>query len=101
MKKLVMISSAAFALAACDMMLGSSDPAPQVEPLPLFAGYRSDDDLCQRVGENAYTNQFLDDMADLVACPVGYAGMDAFILATGAIPVDQAQGYVLFSIPRG
>jgi hypothetical protein len=52
------------------------------------------------VGEDAYTNQFLDDAADLVGCPVGMENMGVFVTETGAREVATAAGYVLFSVPR-
>jgi len=79
------------ALAACV-------PVSTQEPLPLFGGYRDVADQCQRVGENAFTNQFLDDAADLVGCPVDYEGTGVFVTETGAVLVAVAQGYELYSV---
>ena len=81
--------------------------APAPEPpspspgLPLMGGYRTLGDICQRVGEDAFTNQFLDDSADLVACPETYAALGDFIAITGASEVGLKAGYVLLSVPRG
>lgn len=83
---------------AVTLTLAACAPAP--DALPLFGGYRTAHDPCQRVGENAQTNQFLDDSADLVGCPEYYAGVTDFAVMTGAIRVGQMAGYVLFSVPR-
>ncbi|MEY1556563.1 hypothetical protein AB3Y40_13100 [Yoonia sp. R2331] len=80
-------------LAACAPML-----AP--EPLPLFGdGYRGDGDQCRRVGENAATNPFLDDAADLVGCPEDMENLGIFAIDTGGVEVARLQGYVLYSVP--
>lgn len=82
-------------LAAC------SQPAPPPETsLPLFGGYRSAEDTCQRVGESDVTNTFLDDAADLVGCPLGSAEAGSFAAETRGIPVATLDGYALFSVPR-
>ena len=73
-------------------------PAPTT--LPLFGdGYRAEGDQCRRVGEDAFTNQFLDDSADLVACPDGMENLGVFALDTGGVEVARVPGYVLYSVP--
>ena len=78
---------------------------PPIEPpasttLPLFGdGYRAEGDPCRRVGEDAFTNQFLDDSADLVACPDGMENLGVFALDTGGVEVARVPGYVLYSVP--
>ena len=50
---------------------GGSGPRPPAD-VPLFGGgFRSEGDQCRRAGESAFTNQFLSDSAQLVACPPG------------------------------
>ena len=71
------------------------------DPLPFFGeGYRGPGDDCRRIGENAYTNQFLDDAADFVGCPEAMDGLADFVSETGAVPVGRTQGTVLFSVRR-
>jgi hypothetical protein len=55
--------------------------------------------MCRRAGESAFTNQFLSDAADLVACP---PGTDArlFEFETGGREVARLDGWILFTIPR-
>lgn len=84
------------ALAAC---MPAPEPAAPAS-LPLMGGYRHEADPCKRVGEDAFTNQFLDDAADLVACPAGMENMGVFVTETGAVQVAEAAGFVLFSVPR-
>ncbi|MEM1129048.1 MAG: hypothetical protein AAGH83_00860 [Pseudomonadota bacterium] len=71
------------------------------DALPLLRPYRGDEDLCQLTGEDAFTNQYLDDSADLVSCPTGSADAGTLITETGAVEVGQAQDYTLYSVPRG
>ncbi len=85
------------ALAACEMP--APDPAPETS-LPFFGdGYRFDGDACRRVGEDAFTNQFLDDAADLVGCPEDLENLGVFVIDTGAEEVARVDGYVLYSVP--
>jgi hypothetical protein len=88
-------------LAACAPVTPVAPPDPAAsEVLPLFGGYRSPEDPCQRIGESAETNNFLDDAADLVGCPEGSAEAAGFAAATGARPLGLLEGYALFSVPR-
>jgi hypothetical protein len=82
----------------------SSPPAgsgPSAPPqLALFGtGYPNTGDPCRRAGESAFTANYLDDAADLVACPPSTdAGLFAFTY--GAQQVATLDGWYLFSIPR-
>ncbi|QFT57442.1 hypothetical protein FIU94_01285 [Sulfitobacter sp. THAF37] len=83
-------------ISACE-----SAPVPAGTDLPFFGnGYRFDGDACRRVGEDAYTNQFLDDTADLVGCPADLENLGVFVIDTGAREVARRDGYVLYSVPR-
>ena len=94
MKRLVLLPF----LAACTPA-PVTPPAP-VEPLPIFGdGYRMPGDQCRRVGENDFTNQFLDDAADLVACPEDGENIGVFVIDTGAVEVARTQGFILYSVP--
>jgi hypothetical protein len=92
---------AALALTACVETAPEADEALTVPAeLPLFGpGYRGEGDQCRRAGESAFTNQFLDDAADFVACP---PGMDPglFSFETGGREVGRLDGWILFSVPR-
>lgn len=68
--------------------------------LPLMGGYRDASDACRRVGEDAFTNAFLDDAADLVACPAGVVELSGLGPETGARVVATKEGWVLVSVPR-
>ena len=70
------------------------------EDLYFVRGYRSDDDPCKLTGETGFTNQFLDDSADLVSCPEAYGGLANFVTMTGAVAVAEKDGFILFRIPR-
>ena len=95
-------------ICACALVLtatGCVETAPEVaisEPDPelnFVRGYRSDVDECQLVGETAFTVEFLDDAADLVACPTGSAAMTSLMAEMGALAITQTNSFSLFSIP--
>lgn len=68
--------------------------------LPIFGdGYRFKGDVSRRVGEDDFTNQFLDDAADLVTCPEDAKNLGVFVTDTGAVEVARLDGFVLYSIP--
>lgn len=87
-------------LAGLSLLLACEPVVPEGEPLPLLGGYRDPADQCVRVGENSYTNQFLDHTADLVGCPADYEDIGVFVTETGAVQVGEAQGYLLYSVPH-
>lgn len=93
------------ALAAC-----APEPPPAAPPpgdttlppttLPFFGnGYRAEGDVCRRIGEDAYTNQFLGDASDLVGCLEGAENLGVFVTETGAVEVARRDGYILYSVP--
>lgn len=93
--------AAALLLSACDPMTPPGPPGlyPPTT-LPFFGdGYRFDGDYCRRLGEDAYTNQFLDDAADLVGCPEDAENLGVFVIDTGAMEVARRDGYILYSVP--
>lgn len=85
----------ALTLAAC------TPPEPAAQELPFFGnGYRAEGDQCRRVGEDAFTNQFLSDAADLVGCPSGMENLGVFVTETGAVLVATVGGTNLYTVPR-
>ncbi|WP_172295243.1 hypothetical protein [Pseudoruegeria sp. HB172150] len=93
-------TAALLALAGCEDEPAPAPPPPPPAGLPLFGdGYRGDGDACRRVGESEVTAEFLDDAADLVACPVG-TDPGLFASETGGREVARHMGYILFSVPR-
>ncbi len=68
--------------------------------LHFVRGYRSDSDPCKLTGETGFTNQFLDDAADLVSCPTGHKGGKELIKTKQATVVAQTNGYTLYTVPR-
>ncbi len=75
-------------------------PAPDTGGLVLLRPYRSEGDPCRLAGESAATIDYLDDAADLVACPAGMENPGTFPLDTGGTEVARTGGYVLYSVPR-
>jgi hypothetical protein len=89
------VAVACVSAAACsDLDMMRSD-----EDLPLMQGFRASSDECRVVGENSFTNQFLDDSSTLVGCPQDYEGIGVFVTETGAIQVAESQGYTLYTVP--
>jgi hypothetical protein len=62
-------------------------------------GFRGPDDLCRRAGESDFTNQFLGDASDLVACPPG-TDPAFFAFETGGREVARRDDWILFIVPR-
>ena len=99
------LAAAALMLAACEPGMPPTPPdLPGTYPptdLPFFgSGYRFVGDYCGRIGEDAYTAQFLDDAADLVGCPEDAENLGVFVIDTGAVEVARRDGYILYSVPR-
>ncbi len=85
-------------------LLAACTPAPAPQPtedpdLPFVRPYRAEGDQCHLVGESDVTGEFLDDAADLVACPTNYEGIGVFVTETGARMVATHNAYTLFSVP--
>lgn len=82
------------------IVLAACAPAAPAVELPLFStGYRADGDQCRKVGESAFTVQFIDDAADLVACPADMENLGVFAIDTGGVEVARTANYVLYSVP--
>ncbi|SDG38897.1 hypothetical protein [Alloyangia pacifica] len=91
---------ALLAATACDDAGGTVAAPPDApEALTLFGdGYPAPGDPCRRAGESAATADYLDDAADLVACPPG-TDVALFAASTGGTQVATVEGWSLFSIP--
>lgn len=87
--------TAGLALAGCTPL-----PPPDPLTLPLLGGYRSPADACQGVGESAATAVYLDDAADLVACPAEAENLGVFVTEAGAVQVADLGSWLLYSVPR-
>ncbi len=98
--------AAAVALTGCLDLAGmpggtvGGGAATPPAPLGVFGpGYPNPGDPCRRAGETAFTNQFLDDAADLVACPPG-TDPGLFAATFSARQMAQLDGWTVFSVPR-
>jgi hypothetical protein len=88
-------------MSACGHQAVLPDTTGKGDPdLYFVRGYRFDRDPCKLTGETEFTNQFLDDAADLVTCLTTYKGTAEFIKTTGASVVTQTKSYTLYSVPR-
>ena len=94
-------AAAMLALGGClDMGTGGGSGATPPPELGVFGpGYPNPGDACRRAGETAFTNQFLDDGSDLVACPPG-SDPGLFAATFGARQMTQMDGWTVFSVPR-
>ena len=72
---------------------------PEQSGLVAVRAFPGPADVCQVIGENALTVDYLDDSATLVGCPAHEAGAIADLTDTGAVQVDQIGAWVLFSVP--
>lgn len=82
------------------LLVAACAPEPTPVVLPIFGdGYRGDGDQCRRVGESELTAEFLDDAADLVACPADLENLGVFAIDTGGTEVARIGAFVLFTVP--
>ncbi|MGR3802259.1 hypothetical protein [Marinibacterium profundimaris] len=99
---LLIPAAALAALAACDdaVTSGPANKADAPASIGLFGdGYPQPGDACYRAGETPVTSPYLDDSADLVACPPNTEAQ-SYAAATGGRRVAVVEGWQLFSIPR-
>jgi hypothetical protein len=86
------------ALVACNESPAYGPPEDSglvgVRPFP------ADGSVCQVIGENDLTNQFLDDSATLVGCPKSETGAIADRTAEGGRQVGEIGDWVLLSVPN-
>lgn len=87
-------------LAACQTTAPGGESGGPPTDLPLMGGCRDAGGPCRKVGEDGFTSAFLDDAADLVACPGGTAGLSGFGPEAGARLVAAKDGWVVISVPR-
>ena len=78
----------------------AASPEDAGHDLYFVRGYGSDNDPCKLTGETAFTNQFLDDSADLVSCQTESEGGSELVNKRNAKIVAHTRGYTLYSVPR-
>lgn len=86
------------ALAACAAPDAAYSP-PEASGLVAVRAFPGPGDVCQVIGENALTVDFLDDSATLIGCPRAETGAIADRKAEGAVQVGRAGEWVLLSVP--
>lgn len=91
-------------VAAAALLMGCA-PAPAVEYTPPEAsglvgvgGYPGPDDVCQVIGENDLTIEYLDHTQTLVGCPTHETGAIADRLAEGAVELETIGAWTLYTI---
>ncbi|MGB0900451.1 hypothetical protein [Halocynthiibacter sp.] len=73
---------------------------PEASGLKGLRPYPTGNDVCERIGENALTNPYLDDSALLIGCPAHETGAIEDRLAEGGEALQQIGDWVLISIPQ-
>ena len=73
---------------------------PEESGLVAVRPFPADRDVCQVIGENDLTNQYLDDSATLIGCPKSEAGAIADREAEGARQVGEVGAWVVLSVPN-
>lgn len=82
-----------------------AEPAPVLYTPPSASGlvavrpFPGPLDVCQVIGENALTTEYLDDSATLVGCPSGEKGAIRDRQREGGQIVGQEGDWVLLSVP--
>ena len=87
-------------LAACTTAQKASYGPPAASGLIAVRAFPGPDGVCQVIGENAKTINYLDDSATLIGCPKAEAGAIAERRAEGAVVVGEAGEWLLLSVPR-
>lgn len=96
-----------FALGLSALLACAPEPATEEialdasdRDLLLVRGYRATDDECRLTGETAFTNQFLGDASDLVACPRGSVDQESLLVQfPAAEAVADTETYRLYIVP--
>jgi hypothetical protein len=86
-------------LAACVSKPEASFSPPEASGLEGGRNYPGDEDVCQVIGENSLTQEYLDDSATLIGCPRAEAGAIADRKAEGATVLTEVGEWVLLSVP--
>jgi hypothetical protein len=87
------------ALAACAAAPAPTYSPPEASGLEAVRAFPGPDDVCQVIGENSLTNDYLDDSATLIGCPVAEPGAIADRKAEGATELDRIGEWLLLSVP--
>ena len=89
------------ALTGCDIgpMTDQSYSPPEASGLVAVRPYPTPSDVCQVIGENDLTVDYLDDAAILIGCPAAEPGAIADRMAEGAMQITQVGDWVLLSQP--
>ncbi|MEO1453665.1 MAG: hypothetical protein AAFV31_07575 [Pseudomonadota bacterium] len=108
MKPLCISAAALGLLAACGAPTGGIDPSrdtsamfspPEESGLIAVRAFPGPRDVCQVVGENDTSREFLDDSATLIACPAQELGAIEDRVNEGAVLVARANQWWLLSVP--
>ena len=101
------MTSKLWSTVACSLLLagcttGSQIPYGPPEDSGLIGvnPFPGADDVCQVIGENDLSSNYLDDRSILIGCPVAEAGAIADRVADGATEVGEVGDWVLLSVPN-
>ena len=104
------LSTATIALALLSACAAPSDDTanretgytpPEASGLIAVRPFPTEGDVCQVVGENDTTRDYLDDSATLIGCPSNELGAIADRVTAGATLVARAGAWWLLSVPSG
>lgn len=87
------------ALAACAAPTAPSYGPPEASGLVAVRPFPGPEDVCQIIGENALTSDYLDDSSTLIGCPRAETGAIADRKAEGAQVLGEAGDWLLLSVP--
>lgn len=87
------------ALVACGPSQDAAYSPPEASGLVAVRPFPAPGNVCQVIGENALTVDYLDDSATLIGCPRSETGAIADRKAEGAVQVGRAGEWVLLSVP--
>jgi hypothetical protein len=86
--------------AGCNESAESEYGSPEDSGLIALRPFPAEGDVCQVIGENALTSEYLGDSSTLIGCPKVEAVAISVRTAEGATKVGEVGEWVLLSVPN-
>jgi hypothetical protein len=86
--------------AGCNESAESEYGSPEDSGLIAVRPFPAEGDVCQVIGENALTSEYLGDSSTLIGCPKVDSGAISVRIADGATTVGEVGEWVLLSVPN-